>query len=345
MSARFDRWLFEAWATPADQIAGFRIAVCAYLLFLGMWPPPLLAEVPPEALRPPLGPFLLLPGYPPAWLLLAVQASGFVAVWLLLLGRAPRTMALLATGCGVFLSGVTFSVGGKIDHNILLVLAPLAAGFAHAGAATTPRERDARAWPIAVFALVVGFSLFTSGFFKAQGGWLAVADSSVQGLQLRNLHVYGRDVLLAPYAAQVTTHWLWELADYGTVALECSFLVLPFFPRAMRVGLLLMAGLHLGIMLLMNISFAGNIVVYALFLRWPRWARALGRRGRAFCERFSLPLALTLGVAAAALTLHAGPLRAAVFRVLGEPETGALLCALGFAFATACALQSREPAP
>jgi hypothetical protein len=336
----FDTWLFEAWRLPDAQRAGYRVVLCSYLLFTGVATRLLLADVPPEVMRAPLGPFMLLPGYPPTWFVLALQAVACGALCLLLAGRVPRASGLVATGAAILLSGITYSAGGKIDHNILYVLAPLVCGFACCGPALTERDRDARAWPIAVFAAVVGFSLFTSAVYKATGGWLALEDSSVQGLQLRNLHVYGRDALLSPLAARIDLPWLWEAADWGTVLLEGCFLVLPFAPRLMRWALVAMSLMHLGIVLLMNISFAGNIVVYALFMRWPASARAWGARVAAAAEAAAPRRVAGLAVLVTALVVGLDGPADLLADAVGSGLVGALLCGLGAGFVLWCGLSA-----
>jgi hypothetical protein len=195
---------------------------------------------------------------------------------------------------------------------------------------------------VAVFAAVVGFTLFSSGYVKAITGWLALEDSSVQGAQLRNLIVYGRDALLSPLTSQIDSAWIWEPADWLTVIMESSMLVLPFFPRLMALGLAAMTGLHLGIVLTMNIAFEGNVMVYTLFMRWPRGVLDLAHNAAAVCARVSTPLALLLGLVAAGLTLLVGSPNDVFRRVLGNEWFGVLIIGLGLAFMLTCLLR---PAP
>lgn len=339
MTAAFDRWLFEAWRLPREQLVGYRTLICLYLLFVGIAKPLLLVDAPPELLRAPLGPFLWLSAYPPPWVHRGLQAVACVALLLLITGRAPRASGGVATLAAMLISGFAFTGAGKIDHNLLLVLAPLACGFATARSGDSEAEIDARAWPVALFALVVGFSLFTSAVFKWSSGWLALEDSSVQGAQLRNLYVYGRDALLAPHAARWDLGWFWEIQDWATVVVEGAFLVAPFVPRLMRWAVLAMSALHLGIVLVMNISFAGNIVVYSLFLLWPAGVRAWWGRLAAGLARPPAAVAVAAGLVSALWLASAGAPLELLGDVLGPALVGALLCALGTGFAAFCVLR------
>ncbi len=341
MTAAFDRWLFEAWRLPRGQLLGFRTIACAYVFFVGIATPLLLVDAPDALLRPPLGPFMWLSAYPPPWVHEGLRVVACIALALLVTGRAPRTSGAVASFCAMLVSGFAFSGAGKIDHNLLLVLAPLVCGFATAPRGEGEGANDDRAWPVAAFAAVMGFSLFTSAVFKFTSGWLALEDSSVQGAQLRNLYVYGRDQLLAPLAARADVGWFWETLDWGTVAVEGVFLVAPFFPWLMRLAIVAMSGLHLGIVFLMNISFAGNIVVYAFFMRWPAIVVAWGEGSAAALGRVPAAAAVAGGGLAGALLVAIGSPLARLGDLFGPAWVGAGLCALGTGFVALCAWQER----
>ncbi len=242
----------------------------------------------------------------------------------------------------MLVSGFAFTGAGKIDHNLLLVMAPLVCGFMTAREGDGEDVLDSRAWPVAAFGAVLGFSLFTSAVFKLAGGWLALEDSSVQGAQLRNLYLYGRDELLAPLASRTDVRVLWEAFDWGTIVVEGAFLVAPFLPWLMRLSIVAMSGLHLGIVLLMNISFAGNIVMYSLFMPWPAGVVAWGERSAAALARVPVAAAAGLGGVAGGLLVVIGSPMARLGDLVGAAWLGLLLCAAGTGFVTLCAWRGRS---
>jgi hypothetical protein len=267
--AAYRGWLHTSFLRSASHVAAARIACALFLLFGGNFAVPEVGDLPEEAFLPPLGPFQLLSGFPPRWLLVVVRFGGLLATLAFLFGRWPRWTGLVVTLSALAQSGVAFSIGGKIDHTILLAVLPFLLGAAEA---ERERGRDASGWPLAVLALCIAFALFSSGFVKLTSGWLALEDSSVYGYLLRNYYILGRDELLGHWAVGVDLPWLWEALDWTTVVLETSFLFGVLWPRLLRLQIVGMALLHIGIMLLLEINFAHNVVAYAALLVWPeRW--------------------------------------------------------------------------
>ncbi len=87
----------------------------------------------------------------------------------------------------------------------------------------------------------------------------------------------GRQDLLADLVTAPVPAGLWELMDWGTVLLEIGFLPAAFAPSLFRMFISLMVLFHLGTVLLFNITFVQNLIVYAAFLNWDRVAARLPR--------------------------------------------------------------------
>jgi hypothetical protein len=67
----------------------------------------------------------------------------------------------------------------------------------------------------------------------------------------------------------------WELLDWGTVLFEMGFLVAVVRKRTMRLFLAAAIGFHLGTLLMLNIAFVFNYIVYAVFISWAPLAKHL----------------------------------------------------------------------
>jgi len=125
-------------------------------------------------------------------------------------------------------------------------------------------------WPLTLLALILGFMMFTAGFPKILGGWLDLDTQAVFGRYFRQYFVHGRQDLLADYGMQVNNSFLWELLDYATIFFEIGFLAAVIHPRTTRLFISIAVIFHFSTMLLLNISFLPNFVVYAAFLNWTK---------------------------------------------------------------------------
>ncbi|MFI5426212.1 hypothetical protein [Aeromicrobium sp. UC242_57] len=88
----------------------------------------------------------------------------------------------------------------------------------------------------------------------------------------------GEDRFLAPLAARLDSSVLWELLDWSTVVLEPAVLVTVVSWTWFRRTLLAVVAFHVGVLLVLNIAFAANVVAYGAFVRWSRWWPDAGRR-------------------------------------------------------------------
>lgn len=119
----------------------------------------------------------------------------------------------------------------------------------------------------ALFTLVISFSFFTSGFAKLLGGWLNPSFQAVRYYQLRDLFFVERYNLLTSFAAyKLTSKWFWEVMDYSIVIIEIMPLFLMFYPKILRYFMFLLASFHLGVYLIMNITFGMYPLIYLPFI-------------------------------------------------------------------------------
>jgi uncharacterized membrane protein YphA (DoxX/SURF4 family) len=117
--------------------------------------------------------------------------------------------------------------------------------------------------------------MFTAGLPKILGGWLDPSTQATQGRFVRQFFVHGRRDLLAPFALDLQSPFLWEVFDVLTVCFEIGFLFAILSPIATRLFAVGAIAFHTGIALILNIAFVPNYIVYAAVFPWSSVARLL----------------------------------------------------------------------
>jgi hypothetical protein len=295
---RSERRLIESYALSARDLAIYRMLYAAFVLVavvpVAVWIP----SAPRAFFNPPIGPAALFTNVPPSGVILGLNLLLTLFAALLFVGWRT-TLASVGTGLTLLaLDSWRYSLG-KIDHDILLVVAPLVLGFAGWGRALSvdatrrsttdtseARGTEAEAWPVALFALLVGFALFTSGWAKATTGWLNPDLKCTYGHLATNYLVTGRETWAAKLALPIQSDWFWKGADWATVALELAVLPAALRRRSFCLVLALVTIFHVGVMLLFDIPFRVNVIAYGAFVRYTDLpllaslgARPLSRKG------------------------------------------------------------------
>ena len=270
----YDHWIQDEYRQPLQGLALYRILyVLLTLVFKGtpsyLW----LATMPNYLYNPPLFSLgTLFPGFPIYGICLALTIGIAILYIFLLFGFRTRTVGL--TLFGLLLIGNSFSFGfGKISHDELFaLLLPLIMSFSgwgeHYSLDAAPERRQAAGWPMTLLALLLGFAMFTAGVPKFQSGWLDPSSSAVQWYLVRRYYGLDRQDYLAPLFAQWHNPFFWEALDYGAVLFELLFLFAIVRRHWFQRLLALAVGFHLANLLLLNISFTANLLIYLLFIEW-----------------------------------------------------------------------------
>jgi len=272
--SRFDRWL-EDWGGLEGSLPVYRVLLGLAILVIVLPRHPWLVYAPESLLYPPAGLPYLFPHPPGAWAVFAVNALLVGAAVLFVLGVRWRLTGFLLTALLLLLNSWAYAYG-KVNHDILVVLAPavLALGTTPDRAPRAARPGPGYAAPL--LALIVALAMFSAAVPKVLSGWLAYDHSATHFHFLRLFHFAENAAPLAPWFLPVTTRWFWEPLDVMTVAIESAFLVALVSPRAFRLVCALATGFHLGIALLMDIAFTSNVIVYGAFARWDLVGARLG---------------------------------------------------------------------
>lgn len=266
--ARYHSWLIQAYTPAATPLGILRILFALVVLVIPrnvLW----IAEVPAQFHFAPLGPFSLIPEPPSETVLIAFTVlRGVVAVWLLI-GWRTLAASVAMTIMLLIGSGLAYSFS-KVDHFILYDLTPLFLGFAGWGAALSLDGRrnrgETRGYPMLLFAITLAVAMLTAAVPKAARGWLDPFREATRYFVAVDVH-YGPDAgMLGEWmTSTITSDFLWKALDYFTLFAEGWLVLALFVPTLFRLGLLLLVAFHVGVYLMLDISFALNLFVYAGF--------------------------------------------------------------------------------
>ncbi len=257
------RFVFHEYQTPRLSLSFYRFFLAIF--FLTLYVPRYLwiSQFPDSFFRPPPGPtYFFFSGFPPHAFFVGLNLMLITALVYLLAGRRVTLATLVVVGG--FLIGNSWAYSfGKIDHDILIVIAPLfllLAGWNGIG--------PVRSWPLALWAASVALAMFTAACQKATTGWLDPTTSATLGHSLRNAIFEDRASIAWQLSVQTLPFAAWKAMDYGTVLFEASFPLVVFKRRAFLAACAVACLFHFGVMLVMKIVFITNVVAYASFVRW-----------------------------------------------------------------------------
>jgi hypothetical protein len=286
MAGWFDRWSGSAYRRSAEWLAICRILYAAsQLVHSPQGPARPLAALGGTFFFPPLGPFALLSGYPPLWVLHATYLCRDISLMALLVGYRTTLAGWIVGITQISLASVRYSTG-KIDHDFLIFVFPVIMSFAGWGNAFSVDAlranpgNSSRREPgpaLAYLALLIGFTFFTSGFVKALSGWMDPGAAATRGyLLIFRQHMWsGSGALNTMLRELIGSLWLWKVMDYATVVFEMAVLASVVRPAWFRTALTGALGFHLGAAVLLRIDFSFLIGCYLPFLFSPP-ARMLG---------------------------------------------------------------------
>lgn len=278
---RFDAWVHSGRFSRVD-LGIYRI-IFSISLLLTLPDITWITSFPDDFLRPPIGPFQLMTAVPPYPFLVGLEIARSAALVLLGLGLYTRLMSVLVA----FLLTTTLGLGyvfGHVHHTILLVLTPLVLCFADWGSQVSldsrrrnPVPGQQQQWPLRILALTVGFAFFAAALPKLLGGWLAPTSQATKGYFYAYYFTpqHPTSTMSEPWLAGAATHLhsvaAWELIDWLTVLLEFGILLAVPWWSAFRSALAIATVFHLGVFLLVGISFTPNVIVYGAFVSWSRY--------------------------------------------------------------------------
>ncbi|MEX0771566.1 MAG: HTTM domain-containing protein [Balneolales bacterium] len=278
---KFNHWIFHSFNVSAESLGIYRI-IFALFTIIAFTPGhavytqfDLLSNFPESFFDPAPGPMMLVGGIPGQTFFHGLLLALNISLVALLVGY--RTFwASLATGV-LLLTGFGFSYSlGKVNHTLLFLILPLVLMWSNWGAAYSwdamqrPKiTQKVESWPLTLLILFTGFMFFTAGFPKILGGWLSPDSLATRGHLFNQYFVSGRVDLMAGWFIAFEARWFWIMLDYLTIIFEVGFLIAVLHPVSIRIFLVLAVIFHTGTLMMLNIAFATNLIVYAAFVNWP----------------------------------------------------------------------------
>jgi len=271
-----DKYIFNNFKATKESLAFFRILYAGYLLFFGipkfMW----VASSPDSFFHPPISIAFFLNGFPPETFFIFLYILTSVSVIALFFGLFTKSASFM-TGISLMI-GYTFAFSfGKINHSSLFfIIIPIVMASSNWGAycsldSLKRRKRSkVQAWPLALLALVIGFTMFTAAVPKVIGGWLDADTQAVRAIIIEKTYGEIRTGLFSNLLLNIDSNVFWEILDYVTIIFEAGFLLAIFNPSIFRFFLANAVIFHTAILLVLNIRFVSNVMVYAAFIRWDK---------------------------------------------------------------------------
>lgn len=301
---QFDAWLMDSPVSGRD-LSLFRI-VYAFFVLLTVYRADYAAFLPPAAFDPPVGPFAVLGGAPPAAVIWLVQAALCMSLATLAIGWRTRFSALAVGVLQIVLYGIGYSFG-KIDHTIFLPFVALLLAFSAWGSSYSVDSRrdgadlSGSSWVPRCLAVALGVGMLTAGLSKVHGGWLDWSSQATYGYA-----IIREDVLNTPLDGSamwwpINHPVLWELMDYATIVMECGVILAALSWRLFYVALAGLSVFHVIARVVLGILFPYNLMVYAAFVPWSRWSAVPVDR----LDRLAARLASSLWLRAAVSTVIA----------------------------------------
>lgn len=286
-----DRWLFTP--APAERLAALRILVGGYavVFLVARWPSFWGAPGLPARQFEPVGPLWWMDAPVDAaiarTLLVGVVALGVLFV----LGVGWRVVGPLFAVGFLVTAAYRVSWGHVIHSEHLPALHLLVIGFAPAADAWTLRRHRAHAsaapdarygWPIRVMVVVLVITYVLAGWMKLRNG----GGDWIDGHVLRNQIAYDnlRKELLGSQHSPiggwlVQFGWVFPPIAWATVAIELGAPIAFLGGRWRTVWAVAAWGFHVGIVILMAISFPYQVsgIAYACLFRPERLVAPLKR--------------------------------------------------------------------
>ncbi len=289
MKKKFENWIHDTWIISPGGAGLLRIVTALYILFFlipgnGLDHYKYLSELPDQFFMPPPGPMALFQGFPPLLFFQTLLTLLVISLILLTIGYRTKMVSILSGILILLLQGFIYSVG-KVNHEILTGIFPILMAFTNWGAAYSvdscrqnSTDQTAESWPLTLLALLIGFMMFTAGVPKILGGWLDPSTQAVQGHLFNQYFLRGRDALLATRLVHLDQPLFWEFLDWATILFEIGFLAAVWKRSWFRVFLIFAVFFHYSTMLILNIPFIQNLMLYAAFLNWDLLDRVVSER-------------------------------------------------------------------
>jgi hypothetical protein len=222
--------------------------------------------------------------FPNQTFFIVLSLINIISFFFIFWGLWTKYSSIIFTCTYILGSNFVFSFG-KIDHGIFLYITPFILGLAgwgkfysidswrrqiqHSGEDSGFTDR--KTFIISVLALLIGFSFFTAGIVKVYGGWWKWDVEAVRYHLYDHFYSWERVKYLAKFFIGIDNHLFWKLLDYLTLFFEVGFLASVVNRNILKYFLSAAVIFHCLVLLMFNITFAANLIVYLLFIDWEKF--------------------------------------------------------------------------
>jgi hypothetical protein len=280
----FDRWIFKSYSIPAAGLACCRIFYASYTLFFAAGRMDWIGGFPQVFYKaPPYSFAALFTGFPPPFFFHVINLLFVGLLIMILVGWKTKIASIAFSILAVLATSFIFSLG-KIDHIILFTVTPFIMAFTNWGSVWSidgsqpSAKHQIESWPITLLSLIIGFTMFTSGYWKAISSWLDLNSLAIQSKLYSNFYARNRTDLLADYFIEIRNPIIWELADWAIVLYEILFIIVIISPVLFRFWISICVIFHLVVLLMLNIDFSIHMVAFAPFINYQMLGKLVGSR-------------------------------------------------------------------
>lgn len=286
---------FESYEIKPEILGLYRIIYCIIIMvFIGLPSFSWLSNNLNYFFHPPFVSLAsMVGGFPGKTFFGLLTLINIIIFYLMFLGVWSKWTSLFFTV--VSLIGYNFWYSfGKIDHFLFLFIAPAFLGFAGWGSFFTINKYKSKivdpnksALIVSLLALCIAFSMFTSGSLKIEGGWWKWDTEAVRYHLIRNYFSLERNELLADFFITIKNHLIWKFFDYSALLLEIGFLFSIMNKRYFQFFLFFGTIFHIIILLMFNIAFYSNLLIYLLFIDWGSIFRVFKINYKLYQKRYT----------------------------------------------------------
>ena len=260
-----------------------------------------IGNVPNSFFDPPISIAIFFNGFlnPGAYIIIDIIL--LLCILFILLGIKAKLSTRLFSILSVFALSFQYSFG-KIDHLIMIYAMLFILSFSGWGddLAIIPDKTSTNgsvSKSTSVIAVTICFTFFTAGFRKALH-WMNFDFNKSGTGSWYYPRLHRKLFFLAPYPMHMP-FWSFKLMDFATVFFELSpILFLLYSFRSWRLYLLLVIIFHLIILLVLNISFMPQAVVYLVFVDFSGFYARIVQLSKMAAVRFIAFVFLTTATAA-----------------------------------------------
>ena len=276
MHKKFKSWI-DSLYLPLDHLAIFRIFFSLFIFFFIGYPRfDWIASFPDFFYSPSLSIASFFDSFPSQNFFVIINFLLPLLILFVLVGYKTFWTSILLGILFIVVSSFEFAFG-KINHSHFIPFTLMLFSFSGWGKRLSvdfylsnkieiKQHAKSAKNVLPLYALIISFSYFTSGFSKLVGGWLELDFQAAYAYLVKNFYFIERQAYFSSYALDVNSLFIWEVIDYIVVIVEMIPLFFIFNKKVFSIGLFFIVCFHLIVYLVFNISFGFYPLLLCVFI-------------------------------------------------------------------------------